>query len=177
MTDRVEVSRKIPAVAAVIGAAFPDYHGRKVVVVAAEWHRVWDFWDGGSREYTKVVRLSDLKVVDSSSLPESMRQSRDEGNPLSLAITDRPLYLPPGFAVVVHSIYCGRDAGVTIKVNPDCSTKFLPAPVLALQGPRAAEGRCASISGARACSLEAGHAGNHNAVDSATEPVRGGGAA
>ena len=35
--------------------------------------------------------------------------------------------LPLGFACIKHSIFCGRDTGITIIVRPENAAKFLPA--------------------------------------------------
>ena len=48
---------------------------------------------------------------------------------------DRPIHgadavvLPDGFACVEHSIFCGKDAGITIHIRPANSAGLLPAPV------------------------------------------------
>jgi hypothetical protein len=36
--------------------------------------------------------------------------------------------LPAGFVCVQHSIFCGKDTGVTIHVHPDNAPLLLPAP-------------------------------------------------
>src|SRR5208282_4301670 len=35
--------------------------------------------------------------------------------------------LPAGIAMVVHSMFCGKDMGLTFHVHPDSAAKLLPA--------------------------------------------------
>ena len=40
--------------------------------------------------------------------------------------------LVPGIAVVEHSMFCGKDMGLTFHVHPDNAAKLLPAPTAEL---------------------------------------------
>ena len=125
--DRVQVKKTDPGIREIINATFPGWKGRKVWLEPEISHRVWDFWDGGSRDYTRFIDLSTMQVKSSSDIPSAARQK--QGNCFNLPITEEALPIPPGIAVVIHSIFCGKEAGVTIKVHPDNLAKLLPGQV------------------------------------------------
>jgi hypothetical protein len=128
--DRVQVRKNDPGVREIINAAFPGWKGRKVHIEPDTSHRVWDFWDGGSRDYTRFVELSTMRSVSSDAIPREALQK--EANPYGLAITKDELPIPPGIAVVIHSIFCGKEGGITIKVHPDNLQRLLPGKAGAL---------------------------------------------
>lgn len=76
-------------------------------------------WDGGSRETYSVVRIADgkaLEPVDRNAAPwDSSRK-------------DVRVTLEPGIAVVRHSIFCGKDMGLTFYVTAGDAAPMLPAP-------------------------------------------------
>jgi hypothetical protein len=77
-------------------------------------------WDGGSRDTYRVVRLSDgaeISPVDESAAPWDRSRSA------------REIALEPGFCVVEHSIFRGKDLGLTFHMHPQDATRMLPAPV------------------------------------------------
>jgi hypothetical protein len=79
-------------------------------------------WDGGSRDAYRLVELEsgrDVAASDNVSAPWDKR-------------SDRRIVLRPGFAVVEHSIFCGKDMGLTFYVHPDNAAKLLPAPAAEL---------------------------------------------
>ena len=100
-------------------AAFPSYTGRKFRLQANETIDVRSYWDGGSRDYFTFVRVADLKV----------------GAVPAQSAFDQPLTgaevapIPPGFICVEHSIFCGKDAGLTFHVNPVDITPMLPVQI------------------------------------------------
>jgi hypothetical protein len=77
-------------------------------------------WDSGSRDTFHGVRLADGKQValsDQMSAPwDNSRKSQD------IAIT-------PGFCVVEHSIFAGKDMGLRFYLHPVDAAPMLPAPV------------------------------------------------
>jgi hypothetical protein len=107
-----------PEVQEIARAAFPDYNGKKFGVAAFEGPmNLASHWDGGSRIYYAVINLDTKK---SAEIPQSGTMFDKE--------TYRMTTLPPNMAVVAHSIFSGKDMGVTIYVNPESLTKMLPAP-------------------------------------------------
>ena len=107
------------ATSRIVAASFPDYAGRK-------WKlRVSDapldcasYWDGGSRSYFRFVRLADMKASD-----ELPAQSAFDA-PVSGI---RSVTLPEGVVCVEHSIFCGKDTGLTIHLLPANAAPLLPA--------------------------------------------------
>lgn len=75
-------------------------------------------WSGGSRETYRHVRLSDGAMVDAVNHNEAPWGNRKE----------RTIKLEPGFCVVKHIIFCGKDLGLAFYVHPDDVAKILPAP-------------------------------------------------
>lgn len=76
-------------------------------------------WSGGSRDVFKVVRLADgaeVPAVNHNAAPWDAQH-------------DVPVTLVPGVAVVRHTMFCGKDLGLTFYVHPDNAAKLLPAPV------------------------------------------------
>lgn len=76
-------------------------------------------WEGGSRTTHQLIRLSDgalLPLTDVSAPWDNLRQSRN-------------IALEPGIAVIEHSIFCGKDMGLTFCLHPDDVAAMLPAPV------------------------------------------------
>ena len=79
-------------------------------------------WDGGSRDTYTLINLEtgqEVAASDNVSAPWDKR-------------SDRLIVLRPGFAVVEHSIFCGKDMGLTFYVHPDNAAKLLPAPAAPL---------------------------------------------
>lgn len=114
------VSKSHPLVKRVLAATFPEYRGRKVRVVEYDRPRLWTVcWDEGSRD---TVRLIDL-TRGVATLRSGAPWTNPEG---VLARVDQP----EGSLLVVHSISCGRDVGITIVVRPPADPAI--APMLAL---------------------------------------------
>jgi hypothetical protein len=110
----MDLSFKDPKVRRIIQAAFPGAKTRRPVRVRiCQSYHVNDYWDGGSRTYSVFVRLSDLSVMSSAAMPKASRQVA--GNPFGLPIGD--IEIGEGFAVVEHSIFCGKDMGYRIVVG------------------------------------------------------------
>lgn len=111
-----------PLIQGICNAAFPGYAGQKFKLRTAESVDIRSSWDGGSRDYFVFVELSTLRAT-----PQVPAQSA----------FDRPLaghpeatVLPDGIACVEHSIFCGKDMGLTIIVNPSTmNPSFLPVQV------------------------------------------------
>lgn len=77
-------------------------------------------WDGGSRETYRLVRLT-----DGAEIPASDNMSA----PWDKARQDRVVTLESGVTVVKHSVFCGRDMGLTFFVHPNDAARLLPPSV------------------------------------------------
>jgi hypothetical protein len=80
-------------------------------------------WDGGSRDTYQLIHLETGKAVQASD---------NMSAPWNPARRDQHIKLEPGFAVVEHSQFCGKDMGLTFYVHPDNAAKLLPAPAAEL---------------------------------------------
>jgi len=105
--DRIKLSAK--DVPAMLRAAFPNYHGRKWYVNVTTSVQMYDtYWSGGTRNQYVGVNLETGKVA--SPTAGAFGKFYDPNEPT--------VELQPGLAVVEHSMFMGKDAGITIHVHP-----------------------------------------------------------
>lgn len=98
----------------IITRAFPGARSRRTVKIqASNSYSVRDFWDGGSRDECRFVELSSLRVMSSAEIPQDVRQQ--QSNPYNLPVCE--VNLTPGYCVVEHIIFCGKDLGYRIYVS------------------------------------------------------------
>jgi hypothetical protein len=108
MKTALKVSRANKAFKPIIAACYPKWTGRKLRVETATEYRMENYWDGGSRCY---VLAYDLKTG------RSYGPAVHTTNPMHGA-AHSIVNIPDGVLLVEHSIFCGKDAGVTIYANP-----------------------------------------------------------
>lgn len=109
---------EVPFAAAkdMIQRAFPGAKSRRTVKVERRTtYRVSDYWDGGSRNECRFIRLSDMTVMSSNDIPSEQRQKI--ANPYNLPICE--IAVVPGFVVVEHIIFRGKELGYRLYVAPD----------------------------------------------------------
>jgi hypothetical protein len=124
MGQSVKVSKALPVVKAILGVSFPEYKGRKVSVRLSE--RVFIDTEGGGGSYDRAVavQMSDGKSADVPNV-----------SPFSgayMAQVNDGIPLPAGVALVVHSMFCGKDAGIVIHVAPESVRQLAALAGLAL---------------------------------------------
>lgn len=87
--------------------AFPAYKGRKFRETDQSYPLSFSsYWDGGSRDYFAVVSLDTLEVNHApTSHPAFDKWGR---------AAQQGIVIPLGFVVVKHSIFCGKDVGLTV---------------------------------------------------------------
>lgn len=108
LSSSVPVSRSDARVKRVLAATFPDYRGRKIRVAAwsspvyVDWN-----WSGGTRDFVAVIAPG--RGVGFASVPAPWRHDHGPVDPAAF---------PAGSLLVVHSIFCGSDAGITIYASP-----------------------------------------------------------
>lgn len=108
MTSVKKTSSANAAIAKKIAkAVFPEYKGRKIRVVSRSSYTMANYWDGGSRSYVKAVNLETAAVVSPDQVTEC------PFNPEASATFE----IPANVALVEHSFFCGKDAGITIIVS------------------------------------------------------------
>lgn len=76
-------------------------------------------WSGGSRDTYSVIRLADGSTIAASD---------NISSPWNDTRRDRTIPLSDGMAVIRHSMFCGKDMGLTFYVHPDNAAKLLPPP-------------------------------------------------
>ena len=100
----------------IVAKAFPDYSGRKYRLSTQVPLRLDSYWDGGSITYYVFYDLATKKVLNVKS-----------NHPFFEANSPRKLSaLPLGVLLVAHSIFCGKDMGITIYANKEDITPMLP---------------------------------------------------
>lgn len=104
----MNVSRTNPLIRKALAASFPTYTGRKLRVEAYRGPRTFDlYWSGGTRD--------ELVLLDAQRGPANLVVS---GAPWGNRAAYEPIDQPAGTVLAVHTIFCGRDAGVTFIVRP-----------------------------------------------------------
>ena len=106
-------------VSAIVRATFPHYKGRKFRVQAKEKVTLSDLnWSGGTRSEYRACTLDGCHTGGADSYNRMAPwENQAEG---------KSLPIPSGFVVVEHSIFCGKDTGLRIYVNPADMAKLLP---------------------------------------------------
>lgn len=112
----IHIDRKdLDKVRPIINASFPGYSGQKVKVVAGELTiNTTSHWDGGSRNQFVVLNLSTL---ESKKLGQSGTMF-DRNPPLNIPVSK-------DLVIVEHSIFRGKDHGLTIYIHPDNINKLM----------------------------------------------------
>jgi len=79
------------------------------------------YWSGGSRDYHKIVKLDTMQVLavpeNGSGFVPDVPQEVEKAFPC------------PGYAVVTHTIFCGKDMGIRIHIHRENARKLVPAPL------------------------------------------------
>jgi hypothetical protein len=96
------------------------YDGRKFKAIVCESVTIpmtAGLWFGGSRDTYRVVQMAD---------GADMPASDDMSSPWDANRKERKVTLQPGFCVIEHSIFCGKDAGLTIYICASDAAPMLP---------------------------------------------------
>lgn len=96
---------------------YPAYRGQKFQLVETTSYLLRNYWDGGSRNYCKLLNLTNGEVLD---------PNNSTTNPF-MRLANESFEIPHNFVVVEHQIFCGRDLGIVIHATPQNITKFLPS--------------------------------------------------
>jgi len=114
MNPRIKVNKS--QVGEIVSAVFPEYKGRKFWVVYAESVTLHDTnWGGGTRNFYR--GLNRTGEIRSPFVPSPWV------NPFEGA----KIELTAEVLLVEHSIFCGKDLGVTIYAHPSLAEKLLTA--------------------------------------------------
>jgi len=94
----------------------PDFYtGRKFkIAVTGNFQIPFDHgaWNGGSRDTFRVVNMTTGESVSLDDTESGMLAMRDPK-------ADRSFTMVPNYAIVRHTIFQGKDVGITIYVHPD----------------------------------------------------------
>jgi len=99
-----------------------DYTGKKFKAISCETMTVpasAGLWSGGSRDYYKAIELATGKAI-----PLEGQSLAPWDNRSANTIT-----LKPGYAIIEHTIFCGKDLGLTFYMHPENIAALLPAPI------------------------------------------------
>jgi len=108
-----------PEIKVMAQKAFPSYTGRTFKLDnSGRPISLVSHWSGGSRDYYVVLQLGSN---DTKAIPQN--------GTMFDTVNVEPISVPPGFLIVEHSIFCGKDMGITFHVNPETALTFLPEPV------------------------------------------------
>lgn len=118
MTTPIKVQRR--QVETLVKATFPEYRGRKFKVVAAEKVGLYDLnWSGGTRNQYRACTVTGHSTGGS----DRYNAMAPWNNPAEGAM----LPVPIGCVVVRHGMFCGKDLGLTVYVNPADMPRLLAA--------------------------------------------------
>jgi hypothetical protein len=103
---RVKLSQTNPEVKKIIKATYPNYKGRKVFFNdQVPTHELRSYWDEGSRTYYAFYQPSTGTVWPLGSNHPWFERNKP-------APTCEKM--PDDVCLVAHSIFCGKDCGITI---------------------------------------------------------------
>ena len=119
MTATIYANRSdIPAT---ILGAFPEYCGNKFKITATDSVTLCDLnYSGGTRNQYRAVDIATGKVLDGS--------AANRPPPWSNTSEGQEVKIPEGIAVVEHSMFCGKNHGLTIYARVSSLAPLLTAP-------------------------------------------------
>ena len=103
----------------ICSVAFPEWRGKKIKLDTDIPSQLNSYWDGGSKDTYVFVELATMKTAHLSSNHPFFE--KDKPRDLNM--------LPIGMILVKHSIFCGKDAGITIYANAGDLVPLLPAKI------------------------------------------------
>jgi len=100
-----------------IAKATFETRSRKFRIVERRTYQMENYWDGGSREYAVAIDLVTGRTVDPCS---------DSTNPFNRK-AHAGFEIPAGVGILCHSIFCGKDCGITMYVAPGKELAAVPS--------------------------------------------------
>lgn len=98
-----------------------NYSGRTFKAEVCESATLTDtYWSGGTRSTYRMIELATGKATE----PNGIAAPHHFGGTLE----GKTVPVSPGFVLVEHVIFCGKDHGLRFYVNPADTAKLLPAP-------------------------------------------------
>ena len=112
----MEIEKLTPDLERIVKACYPNYTGRKFHLSTNIPKELNSYWDGGSKTDYIFYELATGKSYHVHSNHPFFEH-------------DKPRVLnslPNGVIIVAHSIFCGKDSGITFYSNPQDLTPSLP---------------------------------------------------
>lgn len=100
----------------ILKSTFPSYHGKKFKLSSCVPSRLDSYWDGGSKDSFCFYHLDQQKAFDIHSNHPAFEPTK----PRDLE------KLPDRVVLVKHTIFCGKDLGITFYANQNDLVKMLP---------------------------------------------------
>lgn len=111
MSRGIVVDIKTPEIAEIVSKCFPYYKGRKVTLYTTESVVCDGAWSGGSRTVSVGYDMANATRLPSiANLSTPVQFGGNSGANVKLE---------PGFAIVQHVMFCGKDLGIDINIHPD----------------------------------------------------------
>jgi len=107
----------------IVNKAFPSYKGRSFELTTVGSDHTFDLdssWSGGTRSLYNLVSLIGTENPWNKVFPIGDR------NPIQFGGKRHTFTLPENVVLVEHSIFCGKDHGITVWVRTDNSSNLLP---------------------------------------------------
>ena len=101
----------------IIRNCYPGYNGKKISISSDIPSSLDSYWSEGSKNYYCFYHLSEKKVIPVHTNHPAFEKNR----PRDLN------KLPDQIVIVEHTIFCGKDFGITIYVNVSDLTPLLPS--------------------------------------------------
>lgn len=110
------IDRPDETIKKIVNASYPSYRGRKFKLSTDIPTKLNSYWGGGSKDDYVFYELSTGKVYQV-----------EDNHPFFTPNKARDLdSLPKGIVIVKHSIFCGKDSGITIFANQEDLVPLLP---------------------------------------------------
>jgi len=116
--ESFRLEKKDPYVDRIIKRCYPDYKGRKIVISTMIPNQLESYWDGGSRTFYTFYELATEKLLNIGSNHPFFEKDKPR-------LIEK---LPRGIIIVAHTIFCGKDMGITIYANKEDIVPLLPEP-------------------------------------------------
>jgi len=118
----VYVDKPDDVIKKIINATFPGYKGRKISVVTDNFPKnLSSYWSGGSRNDYVFYNLANGKA---KAVPESGAGFGKYPDTPDVDVDA----MPDSVVLVKHTIFSGKDLGITIYAKPAAVAPLLPAP-------------------------------------------------
>lgn len=116
----IHLTGKEPLVRTIVNKAYPSYTGNKFKLRITDTVNASSSWQGGSRDYYKFIQLNGMRV--SNEMPAQSQFDQKVHGLDNVKLID-------GVICVEHTIFQGKDMGITIHISEANAVPLLPAPV------------------------------------------------